>query len=136
GRHNGNPTVETSFFNKPEVGAFCAASPGVSVGLRTAPDYNSYFSLGLPAAADSKLAPRSPGLPGKGAVVNPKGKHPKEALDFVKWLTEPAQQKVFAEVGRIMPTNPELLANGALPPQLAGFGAGVKDMQILPNTPT
>lgn len=136
GGQNDNPTVETSFFSKHEVGAIFDASPGVSVGLRTAPDYNSYFSVGLPPAADGKLAPRSPGLPGKGAVVNPKGKHPKEALAFVKWLTEPTQQKVFAEVGRIMPTNPELLANGELPPQLAGFGAGVKDMQILPNTPT
>ncbi|MGO4586567.1 ABC transporter substrate-binding protein [Arthrobacter sp. 2RAF6] len=136
GGQNDNPTVETSFFSKHDVGAVFDASPGVSVGLRTAPDYNSYFSLGLPPAADGKLAPRSPGIPGKGAVVNPKGKHPKEALDFVKWLTAPQQQKVFAEVGRIMPTNPALLANGGLPPQLAGFGAGVKDMQVLPNTPT
>jgi raffinose/stachyose/melibiose transport system substrate-binding protein len=136
GGQNDNPTVETSFFSKHDVGAIFDASPGVSVGLRTAPDFNSYFSLGLPPAADGKLAPRSPGLPGKGAVVNPKGNHPKEALAFVKWLTEPAQQKVFAEVGRIMPTNPELLAKGDLPPQLAGFGAGVKDMQVLPNTPT
>lgn len=134
GGQNDNPSVETSFFSKHEVGAIFDASPGVSVGFKTAPDYNSFASLTFPPASNGKLAPRSPGLPGKGAVINPKGKHPKDALDFVKWLTEPAQQKLFAEVGRIMPTNPELLANGNLSPQLAGFGTAVKNMQVLPNT--
>ncbi|MGO4587597.1 ABC transporter substrate-binding protein [Paenarthrobacter sp. 2TAF44] len=134
GGQNDNPTVEASFFSKHEVGAIFDASPGVSVGFKTAPDYNSFISLTVPPAANGKLAPRSPGLPGKGAVINPKGKHPKEALEFVKWLTAPAQQKVFAEVGHIMPSNPELLASGTLSPQLSGFGAGVKDMQVLPNT--
>jgi raffinose/stachyose/melibiose transport system substrate-binding protein len=135
GGQNDNPSVETAFFSKHEVGAIFDASPGVSVGYKTAPDYSDYFSLGLPQAANGKLEPRSPGIPGKGAVINPKGKHPQEALEFVKWLTAPEQQKVFADVGRIMPTNPELLANGALSPQLSGFGAGVKNMQVLPNTP-
>ena len=82
--------------------------------------------IGIPGADDAPLEPRSPGIPGKGAVINPKGEHPEEALDFVKWLTEPEQQQVFAEVGRILPTNPELLASGDVPEQLVGFAAGVE----------
>lgn len=134
GGQDDNPSVEASFFNKQEVGAIFDASPGVSVGFRTAPDYSSYISLALPAAPDAKHESRSAGVPGKGAVINPKGKHPEEALKFVKWLTAADQQKVFAEDARIIPTNPELLASGTLPEQLAGFGSAVASMQVLPNT--
>lgn len=131
-----NPSVETAFFNKHEVGAIFDASAGVSVGKRTAPDYHDYASMGLPAAADAKLTPRSPGVVGKGAVVNPRGKHPKEALAFVKWLTMPEQQKVFAEQARIVPTSKKLLAEGSLPPQLTGFASTIKNQQKVTNSLT
>ncbi|WP_146839480.1 ABC transporter substrate-binding protein [Cellulomonas hominis] len=135
GGQDDNPNVETAFFNNQEVGSIFDASPGVSVGLRTAPDYDSYFSLALPAAADGTQEPRALGLAGKGAVINPKGDHPEEALAFVKWLTEPDQQRVFAEQAWILPSNPELL-EGELPAQLAGFASSIETMQVLENTPT
>ncbi|MEV1247428.1 hypothetical protein [Nonomuraea sp. NPDC049750] len=93
-----------------------------------------YFSTGLPKAPGSVHEPRSPGVPGKGAVINPRGDHPEQALAFVKWLTEPAQQAVFAKVARILPSNPELLAGEDIPDQLAGFAAGVKGMQVMSTT--
>ncbi len=133
GGQDDNPTVETSFFTQ-KMGAVFDASPGVSVGLRTNPEFQDFFSIGLPKAEGAVLDPRSPGVPGKGAVINPKGKHPEEALKFVKWLTESEQQAVFADVGRILPTNPSLLASGKVPDQLAGFAAGVKSMQVMSTT--
>ncbi len=114
GGNDDNPKVETSFFTQ-QMGAVFDASPGVSVGLRTNPEFTDYFSIAVPKLAGATLDPRSPGIPGKGAVINPKGAHPKEALAFVKWLTEATQQKTFAEVGRILPTNPELLSGAACP---------------------
>lgn len=133
GGQDDNPNVESSFFTQ-ATGAIFDASPGVSVGLRTNPEFADYFSLGIPSVDGAPLKPRSPGVPGKGAVINPKGDHPEESLKFVKWLTEAKQQKVFAEVGRILPSNPELLASGEVPVQLAGYAAGVKDMQTLSTT--
>ncbi|MEI5521928.1 extracellular solute-binding protein [Streptomyces brasiliscabiei] len=136
GGQGDNSGVETSFFNKREVGAIFDASAGVSVGKRTAPDYTDYASMPLPAASDATLTPRSPGVPGKGAVVNPRGKHPKDALAFVKWLTMPEQQKVFAEQARIVPTSKQLLADGNLPAQLTGFAAATKNQQKVTNSIT
>ncbi|MEV4106308.1 ABC transporter substrate-binding protein [Nonomuraea sp. NPDC049695] len=133
GGQDDHPKVESSFFTN-SMGAIFDASPGVSVGLRTNPEFEEYFSTGLPKAPGSVHDPRSPGVPGKGAVINPRGKHAKEALAFVKWLTEPEQQAVFAKVARILPTNPELLAGTDIPGQLAGFAAGVKNMQVMSTT--
>lgn len=133
GGQDDNPNVESSFFTQ-GVGAIFDASPGVSVGLRTNPEFTEYFSLPLPELEGGTLDARSPGIPGKGAVVNPKGDHPDEALAFVKWLTEPEQQAVFAEVGLILPTNPELLASGDVPQQLSGYAAGVETVQMMSTT--
>ncbi|GAA2078200.1 carbohydrate ABC transporter substrate-binding protein [Microbacterium hatanonis] len=133
GGQDDNPNVESAFFTQ-ATGAIFDASPGVSVGLRTNPEFEDYFSIGIPVVDGAPLDPRSPGVPGKGAVINPKGDHPEEALAFVKWLTEPEQQSVFAEVGRILPSNPELLASGTVPTQLAGFADGVETMQTMSTT--
>ncbi|UBU16424.1 ABC transporter substrate-binding protein [Nonomuraea gerenzanensis] len=133
GGQDDHPNVESAFFTK-SMGAIFDAAPGVSVGLRTNPEFEDYFSTGLPKAPGGIHNPRSPGIPGKGAVINPRGKHAKEALAFVKWLTEPAQQAVFAKDARILPSNPELLAGADIPAQLAGFASGVKDMQVMSTT--
>ncbi|WP_327589821.1 ABC transporter substrate-binding protein [Nonomuraea sp. NBC_00507] len=133
GGQDDNPSVESSFFTK-KMGAIFDASPGVSVGLRTNPEFEDYFSTGLPTAPGNAHEPRSPGIPGKGAVINPRGGDHEKALAFVKWLTEPEQQAVFAKVARILPTNPELLAGADIPDQLAGFAAGVKGMQVMSAT--
>lgn len=133
GGQDDNPNVESSFFTQ-AMGSIFDASPGVSVGLRTNPEFEDYFSVGIPVVDGGTEDPRSPGVPGKGAVINPKGEHPEEALAFVKWLTEPEQQAVFAEVGRILPTNPELLSSGEVPTQLAGFATGVETVQVMSAT--
>jgi len=129
-----NPTVETNFFTKHSVGTIFDGSPGVSVAHKTAPDYTSYFSMSLPKASDAKYAPRSPGVLGKGAAINPRGKHVEASLAFVKWLTEPAQQEVFAKEAYIIPSNPSVLKSAKLPDTLTGFAAGTKNQQVIPNT--
>jgi ABC-type glycerol-3-phosphate transport system substrate-binding protein len=135
GGQTDNPTVETNFFTKHSVGTIFDASPGVSVAHKTAPDYTSFFSMSLPKASDAKYDPRSPGVPGKGAVINPRGKHVQASLDFVKWLTKPAQQEVFAKEAYIIPTSPALLKSGSkLPDSLTGYAEAAKNQQVIPNT--
>ncbi|NSL42693.1 ABC transporter substrate-binding protein [Streptomyces sp. 8P21H-1] len=136
GGNGDNPAIESAFFIKRDVGAIFDSSAGVSVGNRTAPNYKDFASMGIPAAADATYKPRTPGFPGKGAVINPRGDHSKEALAFVKWLTEPAQQKVFADEARIVPTSKKLLADGSLPAQLSGFAETAKKKQKVTNSLT
>ena len=91
--------------------------------------------MALPKASDAKYSPRSPGVPGKGAVINPRGQHVQASLDFVKWLTAPAQQEVFAKEAYIIPTSPALLKSGSkLPDTLTGFAQAAKNQQVIPNT--
>ena len=134
GGQNDNPTVETNFFTKHSVAAYFDGTPGVSVAHATSPGYTSYISLAVPKAPDAKYTPRAPGVPGKGAVINPRGKHVQAALDFVKWLTAEPQQKVFVDQAYIIPTNPALLASGKLPGPLQGFASSIKNLQVIPNT--
>ena len=133
GGQDDNPNVETYFFTQ-SLGAIFDASPGVAVGHATSPDFDSYFSLPIPSLAGGMQEPRSPGVPGKGAVVNPRGKNPEAALAFVKWLTEPEQQAYFAQEALILPTHPELLSAGDVPEQLAGFARGVETVQLMADT--
>ncbi|MHA7986291.1 ABC transporter substrate-binding protein [Rathayibacter sp. CAU 1779] len=136
GGQNDNPTEETNFFTKHSVASIFDASPGVAVAHATSPDYTSFISIPLPKAPGAKYTPRTPGVTGKGAVINPRGKHVQAALDFVKWLTAAPQQKVFADQAYIIPTNPQLLASGKLAAPLQGFASSIKNMQVLPNNPT
>lgn len=133
GGQSDNPDVESQFFTG-NLGAIFDASPGVAVGLATNPDFEDYFSIQVPRASSATLDPRSAGIPGKGAVINPRSDHAEDALAFVKWLTEPDQQAYFAEEARILPTNPELLASDDVPDQLAGYAAGVETLQMMSET--
>ncbi|MRX45237.1 ABC transporter substrate-binding protein [Agromyces kandeliae] len=132
GGSDDNPTVEKSFFNIQDTGAIFDGSWAVAVAKTTAPDFTDYVSMVLPAASDGDYEPRSPGVTGRGAAVNAKGDHVDEALAFVKWLTEPEQQKVFVDEAGMIPTNPELLDSLAVPDQIAGMASAIGDIQIVP----
>lgn len=133
GGQDDNPSVEADFFTQ-SLGAIFDASPGIAVGHSTNPDFDSYFSLPIPSLPGGTQAPRSPGVPGKGAVINPRGKDPEAALAFVKWLTEPEQQAYFAQEALTLPTHPELLSAGNVPEQLAGFARGAETVQLMADT--
>lgn len=133
GGQGDNADVEADFFTG-SLGSIFNASPSVAVGLATNPDFDSYFTVAPPRLAEGTLDPRSPGIPGKGAVINPRGERAAEALEFVKWLTKPEQQKFFADEARILPTNPGLLESGEVPVQLEGFASQVETLQVMSDT--
>jgi ABC-type glycerol-3-phosphate transport system substrate-binding protein len=128
-----NPDVEKEFFNVRALAAFFDGSFGVGVQRTTAPDFTTYMSFPLPKAADGKISPRAVGGAGKAGVVNPKGKQAAEALKFLKWLTEPAQEQVFMDKVPLIPANPAALDPQKVSPQVAGFAALVDKLQVVPT---
>lgn len=126
-----NPNVEKSFFNAQTTGSIFDGSYAVAAAKATAPNFTTYSSMALPKAAGAKYDPRAAGGLGKGLVVNAKGKHPQEALKFLKWLTAETQQKYFVENANAVPTNPTLLKSGVVAPQLQGFAKSILTMQTV-----
>ncbi|WP_129669294.1 ABC transporter substrate-binding protein [Phytoactinopolyspora endophytica] len=128
-----NPGVEQSFFSVRDVEAIFDGTFGIGVQRATAPEFTEYFSMGVPAADNGAHEPRAVARRGRGAVVNPEGEHPDEALAFARWLTEPEQQQVFADEVGMIPTSAELLDSGSIPPEMQGFAALAEDAQVLPG---
>src|SRR5206468_1005025 len=70
-----NTTGEKEFFNVQDLATYFDGSFAIGVAKTTAPDFTTFTSISVPKAANGKLEPRSPGGPGKGGVINPKGKN-------------------------------------------------------------
>jgi raffinose/stachyose/melibiose transport system substrate-binding protein len=132
GGNDDNASVEKSFFNVQDLATIFDGSFAIGVAKTTAPDFTSYISSGLPKADDATQEPRAAGIAGRGAAINAKGPNKDEALKFVRWLTEPAQQQVFVEMAGIIPSNPELLSSGTAGPQVKGFASLIENLQIVP----
>jgi raffinose/stachyose/melibiose transport system substrate-binding protein len=129
-----NPNVEQSFFNVRDIGSMFNGSGSVAVARNSAPDFVDYNVIPIPAADDGDHDARMFVRVGKGAAVNAKGDHAQESLDFLKWLTEPAQQKVFAEVAGLTPTSVELLESGdGIAPQLQSLVGALGTAQVAPT---
>lgn len=131
-----SPAVEKSFFNTRDIAAMFDASWATSVATTTAPDFTDYGTFVPPAAADATQDARALAIPGKGAIVNAKGKHTKEALAFLKWLTAADQQKYFVANAGSIPTNPDLISSSDISPQIAGFAGNLDKVQIVPSPMT
>lgn len=128
-----NPEVEQSFFNIQELACFYSGTFSVGVQRATAPSFTDYVTFPFPKADDGKLDPRTPGGPGKSGVVNPRGPNADEALKFIKWMTEPAQERTLLEMVPLVPANPAALEGIEITPDLAGFAALVNQIQKVPT---
>ncbi|MFJ9714134.1 ABC transporter substrate-binding protein [Streptomyces sp. NPDC101234] len=127
-----NPTVEKAFFSTQGVAAIFDGTSAVGVARATAPDFTAFRSFPLPKADDGTQAPRLVGGAAKGAAINPRSKNSAEALKFVQWLTEPAQQTVFAQKVPLIPSA-RTVSEKNIPQQLAGIAAKISDVQLVPN---
>ncbi|MGH2615826.1 MAG: ABC transporter substrate-binding protein [Thermomicrobiales bacterium] len=130
-----NANVEKAFFNTRTIASAFDQTAAIGVARSTAPDYTDFASIVIPAADDATEDARNLARPGKGVAVNPKGDHPKEALAFAKWLTEPAQQQRFADAVGTLPTAADL-AGGELSPQIQGFADAAANPMAVSNTMT
>ena len=127
-----NPNVEKAFFNTQGVAAIFDGTSAVGVARATAPDFTDFRSLAVPKADDGTQTPRLVGGTAKGAAINPRSKNAAKALKFVQWLTEPAQQQVFAEKVPLIPSA-RTVSEKNIPRQLAGIAAKISDVQLVQN---
>ena len=130
-----NPDVEQSFFNIQELACFYTGTFSIGVQRATAPSFEDYVTFPLPKSEEGRLEPRTPGGPGKSGVVNPRSPNAEEALKFIKWMTEPAQEQTLMDMVPLVPANPAALEGVEISDQLAGFAALVDQVQKVP-TPT
>ncbi|WP_433920467.1 extracellular solute-binding protein [Streptomyces canus] len=127
-----NPNVEKAFFNTQGVAAIFDGTSAVGVARATAPDFTDFRSLAVPKADDGTQTPRLVGGTAKGAAINPRSKNAAKALKFVQWLTDPAQQQVFAEKVPLIPSA-RTVSEKNIPQQLAGIAAKISDVQLVQN---
>jgi ABC-type glycerol-3-phosphate transport system substrate-binding protein len=130
-----NPNAEKAFFNAKTVASIFDASAALGVAKSTAPEFTSFVSIAVPAAKDATQKARGLAKTGKCAAVNPKGDHAKEALAFIKWLTQPEQQKAFQEGAGTLPTAASL-SSGSVSAQAKGFSDAAANAMIVPSTMT
>ncbi|WP_328500840.1 extracellular solute-binding protein [Streptomyces sp. NBC_00457] len=127
-----NPNVEKAFFNTRSVAAIYDGTSAVGVARATAPDFTDFRSFPVPKADDGTQTPRMVGGTAKGAAVNPRSKNADEALKFVRWLTDPAQQTAFAKEVPLIPSA-QAVPTENIPRQLTGIAAKISDVQLVAN---
>jgi ABC-type glycerol-3-phosphate transport system substrate-binding protein len=115
-----NKTAEQTFANNNAAFAF-NGSWCVNVYKGMNPDLS--YGVMLPPSISSRYPMKIWGGAGSSFVINAASPYKKEALDYLKWLTSPAQQAVLSRETMNLPSNRNSMND--LPPLLAGFAAGM-----------
>ena len=110
-------------------GGLCAmimnGSWGVSVFKGMNPNLD-YGVMRLPKPDDATFPMHVRGGVGSGASVTQNSKHQKEAVEFLKWLTNDKQQTSYANQGLDLPANRN--CTSGLIPVLRPFSASMNDL--------
>ena len=124
------PAAETLFVAG-QAGMIFDGSWALGVFNQTNPDFENYGVFLPPSLGDEEL--RIPGGVGSTAFVVGSSPHVDEAAAFLKWLTDSAQQKKYAESSFNIPANREVATELALDENIAAFAEGA-DKLIAPTT--
>ncbi len=123
-----NKTAEQIFASGKAVFAFNGSwCVNVYKGMNPNLDYGAI----LPPKASDKFPMAVWGGAGSSFVVNAHSKNKEEAVKFLKWLTEPAQQAYLARATNNLPANKQ--CRYKMPKILKGFSKAV-DYSTHPNT--
>jgi raffinose/stachyose/melibiose transport system substrate-binding protein len=122
-----NKTAEQLFANEKAVFAFNGSwSVNVYKAMNPKLNYDVFF----PPRASYNYPMVIRGGAGSSFVVNARSPNKKEAVNFLRWLTEDEQQVYLSEATNNLPANKK--ATGSLSGVLAGFAKGI-DSAIHPN---
>jgi ABC-type glycerol-3-phosphate transport system substrate-binding protein len=124
----GNKTAEQIFANSRAAFAF-NGSWCVNVYREMNPELN--YGAILPPAASDKFPMRIWGGAGSSFLVNARSPNKREAVEFLRWLTQTPQQVFLANETLNLPSNREAIKD--IPPILAQF-ADDMDATTHPNT--
>ncbi|MFA5276284.1 MAG: extracellular solute-binding protein [Candidatus Omnitrophota bacterium] len=116
-----NKNAEQLFANERAVFAF-NGSWCVNVYKEMNPSLS--YGVILPPKASDKYPVSVWGGAGSSFMVNARSQKKEEAVKFLQWLTEPAQQAYLSEATNNLPANKECVSN--LPDLLARFAEGME----------
>jgi ABC-type glycerol-3-phosphate transport system substrate-binding protein len=123
------PDCEKSFFAQETLASYFGFAISIPVGNRLAPDFKDFSAMVPPPPVAGKPVRLAGGI-GKSVAINAKGDHVDEALRYVKWFTEKAQQIKYAQGLPTIPSNPAALDSSQLDPRVVPFANQIKN--ILP----
>lgn len=115
------PAAE-SLFTSGQVGMIFDGSWALGVFGQTNPDFTDYGVFFPPTFGDEELL--IPGGVGSTAFVV--GSSPKKdaAVEFLQWMTETEQQRVYSEQSLNIPANQQVVDELELSPNIAAFAEG------------
>lgn len=123
------PAAETLFASG-QVGMIFDGSWALGVFDQTNPEFKNYGVFFPPSFGDEPLF--IPGGVGSTAFVVATSPKADEALAFLKWMTESAQQKVYAESSFNIPANREVAEELELDENIAAFASGAERLTLPP----
>lgn len=124
------PAAESMFANG-QVAMLYDGSWAMGVFKNIAPGFKDYGVFVPPPLVTAKYPLYINGGVGAMVFVNGTSPHAKEAVAFVKWLTEPAQQAKYATATSNLPANRQVAGTMAMPGALTEFA---REMDRLPPT--
>jgi ABC-type glycerol-3-phosphate transport system substrate-binding protein len=125
------PAAESLFAHE-QAGMIFDGSWAIGVLKQQNPSFTNYGVLFPPSAG--KFPVRIPGGVGAMAFAVGTSPHKKEAVKFLKWLTDAPQQAIYSNSSANLPANPTVAKAQALTPNLKAFSA--KMDSLIPALPT
>ena len=123
--------VQEDLFKKGNV-AMWLNGPWVMSGVKAA---KIDYGIGLPPRPTGATADFQPFLGVRGVVMNAYSKQKMVAVEFAKYLIQPAQQISLNKVGGRLPVSKSAVRQLSKDPVVAGFGAAVAKGIPMPNIP-
>lgn len=117
------PAAE-ALFTSGQVGMIFDGSWALGVFNQTNPDFTDYGVFYPPSFGDEQLY--IPGGVGSTAFVIGSSPKAEQAVDFLKWMTEPEQQRTYSEASFNIPANQEVVDELELSPNIAAFAEGAE----------
>jgi arabinogalactan oligomer/maltooligosaccharide transport system substrate-binding protein len=126
-----DPGLQEDLFKKGNL-AMWLNGPWVMSGVK---DAKIDYGIGLPPRPTGATADFQPFLGVRGVVMNAYSKQKAVAVEFAKFLIQPAQQMSLNKEGGRLPVSKSAVRQLSKDPVVAGFGAAVAKGIPMPNIP-
>jgi arabinogalactan oligomer / maltooligosaccharide transport system substrate-binding protein len=126
-----DPGLQEDLFKKGNL-AMWLNGPWVMSGVK---DAKIDYGIGLPPRPTGAVADFQPFLGVRGVIMNAYSKQKPVAVEFAKFLIQPAQQISLNKEGGRLPVSKSAVRQLSKDPVVAGFGAAVAKGIPMPNIP-
>lgn len=120
------PALEKAFFSQKALACFWGFTIDLPVAQKIAPGFKD-FNVFMPPPLTAGKTVRVAGGMGKSVAVNAKSPNTAEAIKYLKWFMEPAQQQQYATALPAVPANPSIKLT-SLDPRVQPFAKALPTM--------